>query len=516
MSENKTDYGRKQQQPVSLQYKQSPKGPRQTRHYEEYKQAEKQRQIQAEQQRQQMERKNQMLAKQRQIQVLQQVERKNQIQQKQQQIQQQVERRNQIQQKQQQIQQQMERRNQMQQKQQQIQQQMERRNQMQQKQQQIQQQMERRNQMQSKQPQIQSQQPQDVQKQKKQNQAKRQMELRKKRRKKEILMCVLFVALLAITFGIAKLYTVWKGFEVKAEQSDFVATAAQPQEITDDVLNVAVFGTDKDGFRADVNMLVNFNVTEGKVHIISVPRDTRVVMTDDMIAYLKENHRYIPGKNGVYGQCKLTELHAYAGEGNRSAFSVAMLEELLGVDIDYYVKVDLDAFQEIVDAVGGVTFYVEDRLYYSDPEQGLYIDLYPGEQLLDGKKAEMLVRFREDYAQKDLKRVQVQQAFIKAFVAKVFQDGNVTNNLNHLIQIGLEKTETDMPIAVALQYVPYVAKINPNEITTDTIPGDGGGYFEMDEEGTKELVDYRIYGKEMPSYMQETDDMTQNDTTTNG
>ena len=493
MSENKIDYGRKQQQTVLPQYKQSPKGPRQTRHYEEYKQAEKQRQMQAEQQRQQMERKNQMLEKQRQIQL---VEHKNQIQQQQQQ--------------------QMERRNQMQQKQKQIQQQMERRNQMQQKQKQIQQQMERRNQMQSKQPQIQAQQPQDVQKQKKQNQAKRQMELRKKRRKKEIVMCVLFVALLAITFGIAKLYTVWKGFEGKAEQSDFVATVAQPQEITDDVLNVAVFGTDKDGFRTDVNMLVNFNVTEGKVHIISVPRDTRVVMTDDMITYLKENHRYIPEKNGMYGQCKLTELHAYAGEGNRSAFSVAMLEELLGVDIDYYVKVDLDAFQEIVDAVGGVTFYVEDRLYYSDPEQGLYIDLYPGEQLLDGKKAEMLVRFRENYAQKDLKRVQVQQAFIKAFVAKVFQDGNVTNNLNNLIQIGLEKTETDMPIAVALQYVPYVAKINPNEITTDTIPGDGRGYFEMDEEGTKELVDYRIYGKEIPSYMQQTDDMTQNDTTMNG
>ncbi len=480
MSENKIDYGRKQQQTVLPQYKQSPKGPRQTRHYEEYKQAEKQRQMQAEQQRQQMERKNQMLEKQRQIQLLQQVEHKNQIQQQQQQ---QMERRNQMQSKQPQIQQQ---------------------------------QMERRNQMQSKQPQIQAQQPQDVQKQKKQNQAKRQMELRKKRRKKEIVMCVLFVALLAITFGIAKLYTVWKGFEGKAEQSDFVATVAQPQEITDDVLNVAVFGTDKDGFRTDVNMLVNFNVTEGKVHIISVPRDTRVVMTDDMITYLKENHRYIPEKNGMYGQCKLTELHAYAGEGNRSAFSVAMLEELLGVDIDYYVKVDLDAFQEIVDAVGGVTFYVEDRLYYSDPEQGLYIDLYPGEQLLDGKKAEMLVRFRENYAQKDLKRVQVQQAFIKAFVAKVFQDGNVTNNLNNLIQIGLEKTETDMPIAVALQYVPYVAKINPNEITTDTIPGDGGGYFEMDEEGTKELVDYRIYGKEIPSYMQQTDDMTQNDTTMNG
>lgn len=111
--------------------------------------------------------------------------------------------------------------------------------------------------------------------------------------------------------------------------------------------------------------------------MISVPRDTRVVMTDDMIAYLEKNGRTVPQANGVYGQCKLTEVHAYAGEGNRSTFSVAMLENILGIDIDYYVKVDLDAFKDIVDAVGGVEFDVQERLYYSDPAQGLYIDLYP-------------------------------------------------------------------------------------------------------------------------------------------
>ena len=89
-----------------------------------------------------------------------------------------------------------------------------------------------------------------------------------------------------------------------------------------------------------------------------------MVMTDDMIAYLEKNGRTVPEANGVYGQCKLTEVHAYAGEGNRSTFSVAMLEEILGIDIDYYVKVDLDAFKDIVDAVGGVEFDVQERLYY--------------------------------------------------------------------------------------------------------------------------------------------------------
>ncbi len=474
MSDNKTEYGYKQHQPVSPQYNQMPKGPRQARHYEEYQQAERQRQMQMEQQRQQQKAyKNQMLAQQQR-----QMQRKNQVQ-----SEQPIQRANRMQ---------------------------------------AQQPMQQRsvtgqnNQPQQPRQQIRRQSEQKKQQSQKQTPSKRQMDMQKRRRRRDILLCVLFVLILAVTFGLAKLYTVWKGFEAKAEKSDFVAAAQPPQEITDDLLNVLILGTDKEGFRADVNMLLSFNVTKEEVHIISVPRDARVTMTQDMIAHLKENNRHIPERNGVYGQCKLTELHAYAGDGNRSTFSVAMVEQLLGVDIDYYVKVNLDAFQEIVDAVGGVKFDVEQRLYYTDPEQGLYIDLYPGEQVLDGKKAEMLVRFREGYAQKDLKRVQVQQAFIKALAEQIFASGDVISNLNRLIPIALEKTETDMPVAVALQYVPYIAKINPAQITTDTVPGDGGSYFDLDEDNTKALVDYRIYGKEMPEYMQQPDVTTQNDTTMNG
>ncbi len=59
-----------------------------------------------------------------------------------------------------------------------------------------------------------------------------------------------------------------------------------------------------------------------------------------MTDYLESKNAYVPEQNGVYGQCKLTELHAYAGENNRCAFSVAMLEEILGMKMDYYVKVD--------------------------------------------------------------------------------------------------------------------------------------------------------------------------------
>ena len=350
----------------------------------------------------------------------------------------------------------------------------------------------------------------------------KQMEMRRRRKRGEIILCVLLVVILAGAFGAAKLYASLKLWEGKAEKSDFVASADVSTEAKDQLLNIALLGTDGDGFRSDVNMVASLNLTTKEVHLISVPRDTRVVMTDDMIAYLEKNDRTIPQANGVYGQCKLTQVHAYAGEGNRSTFTVAMLEEILGIDIDYYVKVDLDAFKDIVDAVGGVEFDVQERLYYSDPAQGLYIDLYPGPQVLDGEKAEMLVRFREGYAQKDLKRIEVQQEFLKAFISQVCSSDKIMSNLDSYIKIFMEKVESDMPVATALKYAGYIKEIDPAAITTDTIPGEGGAYFDMDEEGTKELVDYRIYGKEPPAYMTddgtETDGLTDEETTnqTNG
>lgn len=350
----------------------------------------------------------------------------------------------------------------------------------------------------------------------------KQMEMRRRRKRGEIILCVLLVVILAGAFGAAKLYASLKLWEGKAEKSDFVASADVSTEAKDQLLNIALLGTDGDGFRTDVNIVASLNLTTKEVHLISVPRDTRVVMTDDMIAYLEKNGRTVPEANGVYGQCKLTEVHAYAGEGNRSTFSVAMLEEILGIDIDYYVKVDLDAFKDIVDAVGGVEFDVQERLYYSDPAQGLYIDLYPGPQVLDGEKAEMLVRFREGYAQKDLKRIEVQQEFLKAFISQVCSSDKIMSNLDSYIKIFMEKVESDMPVATALKYAGYIKEIDPAAITTDTIPGEGGAYFDMDEEGTKELVDYRIYGKEPPAYMTddgtETDGLTDEETTnqTNG
>ncbi len=318
---------------------------------------------------------------------------------------------------------------------------------------------------------------------------------RRKRRRRNILVVVLLLLILVAAYAGAKIWVAVQQWEGKAEKSDFTTSDnTDPEE--DEIINVAIFGTDEDGVRADVNMVASFNTGTKELHFISVPRDSKVTMTKEMTDYLESKNAYVPEQNGVYGQCKLTELHAYAGENNRCAFSTAMLEEILGMKMDYYVKVDLSAFRQIVDAVGGVDFNVEERLYYVDPYQDLYIDLYPGMQHLDGEKAEQLVRFREGYVQKDLKRIEVQQQFIQALIEKVCSSDTLMRNLNDLVKVALDCTESNISVSEALKYVKYVKDLDPAKITSDTVPylGDPGRYVELDEDGIKDLVNERIYG----------------------
>lgn len=341
----------------------------------------------------------------------------------------------------------------------------------------------------------------------------------RKRRRRSILLVIALVLLLIAAYAGAKVWVALGQWEGKAEKSDFTVTAEAPTEIEEEIINVAILGTDEDGVRADVDILASFNTTTKELHLISVPRDTCVTMTDEMIAFLEKNNAYVPQQHGIYGQCKLTEVHNFAGKGNRCAFSVAMMEEILGVKMDYYVKVDLDAFKKIVDAVGGVDFYVPMNMYWDMRDNGgPLIDLREGMQHLNGDKAEQLVRFRDGYAQKDLKRIEVQRDFIQALIQKICSSETLLNNLDDLVKVVLDCTESNITVKEALKYVKYVKDFDPSKITSDTIPyaQDPGSYFYMDEEGTKALIDQRIYGIEPQETEQNTEEPLENENQLNG
>ena len=154
------------------------------------------------------------------------------------------------------------------------------------------------------------------------------------------------------------------------------------------VKNVVVMGTDKSGLHADVIMVFSLSTKKGTVSCTSIPRDTRV------------NYK---------GHMKLTEVMAYGGE----SAVVQKIKELTGLQIHDYVTFNFKAVEDVIDALGGVDFYVPQNMYYNDPFQDLHINLRRGQQHLNGKKSVEFLRFRS-YPMGDIARTEAQRSFMKA------------------------------------------------------------------------------------------------------
>ena len=261
-------------------------------------------------------------------------------------------------------------------------------------------------------------------------------------------------------------------------------------------LNIAVFGVDGDETRTDVIFVVHFDSKEKKLALVSVPRDTRVYICDEAAAVMDAADKWYP----TY--CKINEVHSYAGKENGPKCSVYQLEELLGIDIDHYIKINLEGFRAVVDMIGGVEVDVPQDMYYKDPYQDLYINLKAGLQTLNGDTAEQLVRFRR-YPQGDVQRVQVQQLFLKAFFKKLFDPKTMITNVTDYVKAAYEYVDTDISIADALKYVGYVKDIDTNNISMGTIPGAGQyvgdvSYYICDEPETKRVVYDLFYAEPIP------------------
>ncbi|MFI3173697.1 MAG: LCP family protein [Bacillota bacterium] len=271
-------------------------------------------------------------------------------------------------------------------------------------------------------------------------------------------------------------------------------------------LNVLVLGVDEDKTRTDVIFVVNFDSATQSLEVLSIPRDTRVSMSSEVKTLLNDAGRSYPSV------LKINEVHAYAGQELGPEAIQMQVEDLLGIKIDHYVKVDLDAFAAIVDAVGGVDMYVPQNMYKDAREYdgtGILINLKEGQQTLDGNAAMQLVRFR-DYPTGDVGRVETQQLFLYALADKVMSTETILKNATELIQVVYDYVTTDLALSDALKYVNYISDINLNNIVMEVLPGVGqyvGGvsYFLHDVEATQEVVQRFFYSTSAAAELEDSD-----------
>lgn len=277
-----------------------------------------------------------------------------------------------------------------------------------------------------------------------------------KRTRRQKILRALYITITVIAALIVGLFIAWNLFSAAPDTGKFGSTR-KPQTTTivdenGEEVKVEIPGLSADrkeqfytfllvgqdtlgGGNTDTMMLGAYDVPNQKLSIMSLPRDTYVKYSGKTILL-----------NAVYN---------WAGGGDKGITALKEeVGELTGVVPDYHVIVQWEAVGELVDAIDGVWFDVPQRMYYNDLSQGFKIDLQAGYQLLDGDKAMQLIRWRKSsddsghsfggYAMGDLGRIETQQAFMKAIIAKCLQPDVLLPNLTEYIRIFQKNVVTDL------------------------------------------------------------------------
>ena len=220
-----------------------------------------------------------------------------------------------------------------------------------------------------------------------------------------------------------------------------VNTEGSKYTIESGIFNVYISGIDTSGSinnvsRSDANIIATVNTKTHEVLLTSIPRDYYVTLHSKR-AKDKLTH------SGLYG---INE-------------TVTTVEDLLDIDINYYVRVNFTTVIKLVDTLGGVNVYSD----YDFNAQGYHFN--EGYNYLNGEQALAFSRERHSFASGDNQRVKNQQAVIEAIIKKVM---NSTTILTKYTDI-LESLEGSFQTNIEQKDISALVKSQLNDMSSWTI-----------------------------------------------
>ena len=207
---------------------------------------------------------------------------------------------------------------------------------------------------------------------------------------------------------------------------------AAPKVSKNKSFNVYVSGIDTYGpissvSRSDVNILMTVNQDSKKILLTTTPRDSYVPIAD----------------GGNNQKDKLTHAGIYGVDS-----SIHTLENLYGVDINYYVRLNFTTFLKLIDLLGGVDVYNDQE--FTAHTNGKF---YPvGNVHLDSEQALGFVRERYSLADGDRDRGRNQQKVIVAIIQKLTST-EALKNYSDILQGLQDSLQTNMPIETMMDLV---------------------------------------------------------------
>ncbi|MFC3039877.1 LCP family protein [Virgibacillus xinjiangensis] len=234
--------------------------------------------------------------------------------------------------------------------------------------------------------------------------------------------------------------------EMQAPVESIDTTVTKEKTEAKEPLNILLLGVDQrkgDRGRSDALMVLSLDPSSNSSRLISIPRDTRTTII------------------GKGYEDKINHAYAFGG----SDMSVATVENFLDIDLDYYVRVNMEGLKEIIDEIGPIT--VDNEIAW----EGNGYDFEVGPTVMDGDKTMKYVQMRKKDPNGDFGRTERQRKVVQAIIDEGASIASVTK-ANRMIDILGDNMATNLDFEDMKTLIADYKSTRQN-ITTHQISGTG-------------------------------------------
>jgi polyisoprenyl-teichoic acid--peptidoglycan teichoic acid transferase len=304
--------------------------------------------------------------------------------------------------------------------------------------------------------------------------------IKKKKRKRRIILFLILPVLILIfstvgygTYLFTKAANVAETSKKELNRGELSAKRTEKVNPKYDNISVLIMGVDDskardfgETTRTDALILATFNRNQKDVKMVSIPRDSYV---------------YVPVEEK---KDKITHAHAYGGEEG----TIEAVEELFDVPVDYFVKLNFDAFIDVVEALDGIEVDVPVTFTEQDSkDRHNAISLTKGLQDLNGEEALALARTRK--IDNDIERGKRQQLVLKSIINKAISAGSISKYGEVMEALG-DNITTNLEFGELLSLYDYATSgLNIESLNVEGFDSTINGiyYYELDDESVTEI-----------------------------
>lgn len=288
--------------------------------------------------------------------------------------------------------------------------------------------------------------------------------------------------------------------------------------------NILLLGADsgdgRDSMRFDSISVVSVNATTGAVTIFGIPRELpnapfsegspmQALYPNGFEGHSSPTCGWNPWMNHVRQAAEVcrddegSELYPdAAAHGSAPGIEATKdaAEGILGIEIPYYVFLDMNGFAAMIDALGGVDIEVTERLPKGGPPEGWSGNdvnewaigwIEPGQQHMDGDTAQWYARSR--YTTSDWDRMERQRQ-LQVAILEQFTPQNVLTRFNDIAAAGTVLVDTDLPRDKLSEFFDLMLKAKEQPVTSiELVPENGIDEFEPDYGYIRDLVQQTLH-----------------------